>query len=173
MEKRIYLPDFKYKSGDFNPNKSNEIYKKRIYIAGIILIFAVFIYFLYFSLFLAKECKNVDCYKESLVNCKKAWFINEEENYVWIYEIFGENDKNSCNVKVVLLKIKNAEINIEDFQGKEMLCRVQKIDDVFPEKDMLRCNGILKEKLQEIIIDKMHNYLLKNLGKIQEGLKEI
>ena len=148
-------------------------YKKRMLIAIVILIVGIMAFFIYFNVFVAKECKELDCYEKALLKCKKIWFIREEDNYVWRYEILKAVGKDACNVETRLLKINLGKLNIEDLQGKTMVCKVQRVDDIFPEKDMLRCNGILKEELQEIIIDRMHNYLLKNLGEIQEGLKEI
>ena len=161
--------EYKYDVSEFN----FKILKKRIILAIIILIIGIIIYFAYFRLLTAKECKDLECYEKSLLNCKKIWVINEDNKSVWRYEILNEASKNSCNVKVILLKVKEATLEAEVFQGKEMICVVNKVDDIFPEKDMLRCSGVLKEKLQEIIIDRMHNYLLKNLGEIQKGLKEI
>ena len=151
----------------------SEKYKKRISIAIIILAVGIIAYFIYFNIFSAKECRDLECYNNSLLNCKKIWVIREEDNYVWRYEILKFNDENSCNVETRLLKVKAGKLNVEDLQGKSMICRVQRVDDIFPEKDMLRCSGVLKEKLQEIIIDRMHNYIIQNLGEIQEGLKEV
>jgi len=147
-------------------------YKKRFLIAFIILIVGLLGFFVYFNYFLAKECKDVECYDKALLDCKKVWVIREDDNYVWRYEILSSN-KNSCDVEVRLLKVNKGSLNVEDLQGKSMVCQVQKVDDILPEKDMLRCNGRLKEELQEIIIDRMHNYLLQNLGEIKEGLQAI
>ncbi len=158
IEFRDEIKEFSYKK-----------YKKRIIIAIIILIIGITAYFLYFKVFTAEECSELDCYENSLLNCKKIWFIREEDNYVWRYEILGSAGNDACNVEVRLLKVNLGKLNVEDLQGKTMVCMVQRVDDIFPEKDMLRCNGILKEELQEIIIDKMHNYLLENLGEIKEG----
>ena len=161
--------EFRTEIKEFNSEK----YKKRIFLALFILVVGIVVYFAYFKLLSAKQCNNLECYENALLGCKKVWVLNEDANYIWRYEILEENDKNSCNVRVTLLKIKQANIDIEDFQGKEMTCRVRKVDDILPEKDMLRCNGLLKEKLQEIIIDRMHNYLLQNIGEISKELKEI
>ncbi len=151
----------------------SKTYKKRLLIALIILIVGFVGFFIYFYFFVANECKDVECYQEALLDCKKVWLIREDDSYVWRYEILNKIDENSCNVEVRLLRVNKGKLNVEDLQGKSMTCKVQKVSGVFPEKDMLKCNGILKEELQEIIIDRMHNYLLQNLGQIEEGLKEI
>ena len=146
--------------------------KKKIYLALIILVVGVIGINLYFFSYIPKSCENIECYGKALVDCRKVWVINEDENYVWRYEILNEGN-NNCNVEVILLKMKDGTINVEDLEGKSMVCRVEKVGDILPEKDMLRCSGILKEELQEIIIDRLHNYLLENIGEINENLKRI
>ena len=54
-----------------------------------------------------------------------------------------------------------------------MTCRVLKDEIKLPEKDLSRCTGSLKEKLQEIIIQKMHSYLLDNLGNVNQTFFEV
>ena len=50
-----------------------------------------------------------------------------------------------------------------------MVCTVLKTDSQFPEKDISKCTGKLKEDLQDILIQRMHNYLLENVGEVQEA----
>ena len=40
----------------------------------------------------------------------------------------------------------------------------------YPEKDLSKCHGRLKEELQRIVIEKLHSHILENLGKIEAGL---
>jgi hypothetical protein len=42
----------------------------------------------------------------------------------------------------------------------------------YAEKDLSKCHGLLKEELQTIIINKLHAYILENLGKVEEGLEK-
>ena len=42
---------------------------------------------------------------------------------------------------------------------------------IYPEKDLNNCHGRLKEEMQAIIIKKLHNYIIDNLGTIGEGLE--
>lgn len=164
MEKKGFLLKNEYERFSF---------KKRILIAFVILIIGLISFGVYFIFFTADACDGFECYENALLNCKKVWMLKEDEDYVWRYEILSRADKNTCNVEVRLLKIKNAEVIKEGLEGKEMKCKVEKIGDVHPEKDMSRCNGLLKEKLQEIIINKLHSYLLDNIGKINEELKGV
>jgi len=163
MKKRIeHREKFEWK------NRKN---LKKLYIALVILIFAVLVYLGYFVFFAAKACKDLECFENAMLDCDKVWMIREDESAAWRYEIqgsFGNSEDDVCSVKVDLLKIKKGEIKIEDLQGDSMICKVQKGSGIFPEEDMSRCNGVLKEELQEILIQRMHNYLLENLGEIKE-----
>ena len=144
--------------------------KKSVIFMIILLVIIMLGFLYYFFDYFPRKCNDVDCYQNALVNCKKSFYIKEEENYVWRYDILNKNDKSSCNVKVRLLKVKKGDVEIDDFMDKEMICIVQKYEYTYPEKDMLRCTGNLKEKLQEIIINRLHNYILQNLEKINQKL---
>lgn len=149
------------------------IIKKNLSIIIIIFIilFLGFLFF-YFDYF-PEECNDMNCYQNALLKCEKAFFVREEENYVWRYDILSESDRGSCNVKVRLLKIKSGDINSEILKDKEMICKVYKLDIIFPEKDMTKCSGTLRESLQEIIISRLHDYILQNLGEIAEAIGKI
>ncbi len=144
---------------------------KRLYIALVILIFAVLVYLGYFLFFATEACKDLECFQNAMLDCEKVWMIREDESAAWRYEILGNSGSSEddvCSVKVDLLKIKKGEIKIEDLQGNSMTCEVQKAGGIFPEEDMSKCSGVLKEELQEILIQRMHNYLLENIGEIEE-----
>ena len=68
----------------------------------------------------------------------------------------------------VILKMMEGTIDSENLQGMKMICTVSKGETQFPEKDISRCSGELREELQDLIIQRMHNYLLKNVGEIQQ-----
>ena len=181
-EDKIFEKDIILKLGKIKPTKNdireviiNDVEEKgklkKSVIFMIILLVIIMLGFLYYFFdYFPKKCNDVDCYQKALVNCKKSFYINEEEDYVWRYDIMSKNDISSCNVKVRMLKIKKGDIKLDDFVDKEMICIVQKYDYIYPEKDMLRCTGNLKEELQEIVIDRLHNYILQNLEKINEKL---
>lgn len=164
------------KEGDIG-SKSAKVapksYKKSIYIALIILILGVGGYFAYSFFYTAKECGDYRCYTESLDNCRKVWFTRESDKYVWRYEILNSMDKFTCNVDVRLLKIKEGASRAEKLEGQNMVCQIKKTTTLLPEEDMLICTGPLRERLQEVIIDRMHNYLLENLEQVREEFKGI
>lgn len=143
----------------------------RLSIAIILLLLLIAVYFGYYFFLKTKSCENLDCFRNSLKNCKRASYIKEDSLGVWYYDIKG-GAKDSCNIKVKLLKLKQGKIDMEHLQNKEMTCNVINSEN-FPEEDISRCSGVLKEELQELIIQRMHNYLLQNLGEIKEEFKGI
>ena len=147
--------------------------KRKIYlfVGFLIVLFASI--GIYYFVYYPKQCKDFSSYQDALLKCKRIVYINEDETSVWRYTVQGTLDKDFCKIEVRLLKIKKGQITIESLQDKTMVCKVLKSGNDFPEKDMTHCSGPLKEELQEIIIERIHNYLLQNLGVIQENLKAI
>lgn len=123
-------------------------------------------------LFIFSTCNDKECFFNSLTKCKRVSWIREDSQAAWSYKILRENG-DSCKVQVKLLKIKQGTVNIEDLQDKSMLCNVIKSETRFPEKIMSQCSGPLREELQEIIIQRMHSYLLENVGQIEEGFEGV
>jgi len=141
--------------------------KNRILISVIILIVAIIAFVAVFFFLIPKQCSDSNCFSQALARCSRMYFIKQDSSAAWYYEIKGSNGKDSCNVVVKLLKMNEGTIDTETLQGDEMTCIVNKADTTAPEENMKECTGILKEKLQEIIIDRMHSYLLQNLGEIK------
>jgi len=157
------------------PIKLNESkYTKFFLIIGIFLVFLFLIILFYYIFFYPKECFTLDCYKESLIKCNRVSFIRDSPDAVWRYNVkSGSSSDNSCKVEVTLSILKRGSNDIEGIQGKSMLCDAMKNSQGLPEENLDLCNGRLKEEIQEIIIERMHNYLLKNLNQINEGFKGI
>jgi hypothetical protein len=142
--------------------------KKRILIAILILLgLTIIIGIVYLSTF-TKQCTNSDCFTESLSNCEKASWIREDAETSWRYVIKGNAENKKCKVEVRLLKVKQGPAGNEELQGETMICKLEKGETQFPEKNLLSCTGKLKEEMQETIIQNMHSYLLENIGEIQE-----
>ena len=53
-----------------------------------------------------------------------------------------------------------------------MDCYVPLGSIVSPESNLAECHGLLKEGLQETIINKLHAYIVKNVGQIGEELQK-
>ena len=146
--------------------------KQAMIISAIVIVIGVGVYFGYFYFYAASECSNIECYENALNGCNKVWVLNEDDTYVWKYEILGDNNKGNCDVEVELIKIKEGKIDAEGLERKTMVCNVN-TNNKYPEKDMISCSGVLREEFQEIIIDRMHDYILQNLGEISNKLKQI
>lgn len=156
---------------DFKEEIEKLTSKNSIIISLLIIILGLAL--LYYSGILLKpiECKDIACYKEYLLTCKKSFLINEDENYVYRYQILKANENSYCDVEVRIIKIKNSTTSDnEKLEGLEMLCKINRFEDILPEKNMLSCSGKLREELQEIIINRLHNILLENINKINEEL---
>jgi len=147
--------------------------KKRVRIALIILIIALVIFVGYLSFFYAKPCIDADCFVEAVENCKHVSWIREDEQASWLYVIKGDAKDDSCKIEVRLLKIKQGTIDSEKLEGKKMTCVFKKGQTIFPEKDISSCTGVLKEEMQDLLIQRMHNYLLQNIGEVREEFKKI
>lgn len=146
-------------------HKDKEILKFII----IVFIFLVILTLVYYFLFYTRVCKDKECFANSLVKCDKASWINDAEEATWLYTIKGISDS-SCEVEVKLLIIKKGKIEMEKAQGKSMSCYIPLNTFVSPEQDLGRCSGVLKEEMQDLLIKRLHSYILENLGKVSEEL---
>ncbi len=143
--------------------------KIRILISILVLIIVVIILVIYFFFINIKKCDDSECFSQALSKCSKASFIREDSKATWYYAMKGSYDKNSCNIEVKLLKMNQGAIDIEILEGSKMICVINKEDTRLPEENIKDCSGLLKERLQEIIIERMHSYILKNIGEIKES----
>lgn len=147
--------------------------RRRVKIALIILIFALIIFSGYFLFFIEGGCMDSNCFINSMTSCKKVSWIREDAQAAWRYSIKGDAAGDACDVQVTLLEVKEGTIEGSKLNGKSMVCTVQKTDTQFPEKEISQCSGLLKESMQDLIIQRMHNYLLKNVGEIRQEFTAI
>ncbi|HLF53665.1 MAG TPA: hypothetical protein VI544_00640 [Candidatus Nanoarchaeia archaeon] len=145
--------------------------KKKVFIALIIVVAIAVILVAYLNFFYAPECQNYECWQKYMSRCSKATFVNEEPEASWRYEVSGASGK-QCLVNVELLLAKKGDLGIDNIVGSEMTCTFPLGTSAYAEKDLSKCHGILKEELQTLIINKLHVYLLENLGQIEEGLQQ-
>lgn len=142
--------------------------KKRI--ALLILLALVILIALYFIFLQKPKCNTLECFQEHMKKCSRASYINEEPEASWKYEII--NPKNEqCYIKVTMLQAKQGELKIEVLNGLSMTCFYPIGTIAFPEKSLDNCSGKLKEELQSIIINKLHAYIIENLGSLDEALR--
>jgi len=124
-----------------------------------------------YILYRPKTCTSPECFLDSMQSCSKATYINEEPEASWRYQIEGTSN-GQCKINVKLLLAKKGELGIEKLTGLEMNCFYTKGFSAYPEKDLGKCTGKLKEELQTIIINKLHSYIIENLGQIKEELTQ-
>ena len=132
-----------------------------IIIVGIIALFA--------TLFYSPRCSDVKCWDERLKACSRATYINEPIDVTWKYSILGTRGEN-CEVKVQLIEIKRGLKETEPLKGKEMTCSLPLGFRVDPESDINKCTGQLKEEMQVLIIERLHSYILANVGELTENI---
>lgn len=115
------------------------------------------------------QCSSLSCFQEKMSRCALASYVNEEPQASWEYQINGRTSE-GCAIQVTLLQAKEGDLELRKYEGHKMICTYPKGTIAFPDKDMSRCHGQLKEDLQDIIIKKLHQYVLDNLGDIASGL---
>ncbi len=145
--------------------------KKRIAVFGVLAV--VFIILAVSATFFVKpRCESFECFQDKMRKCNEAVYTNDGVEATWKYNILGE-DGNACVVEVTLLQVKEGELGLEKLSGYKMECGFPKGIAAYPEKDLDRCHGRLKEEFQAIVIEKLHNYILENLGEIESGLGSV
>lgn len=145
--------------------------RKKVFIALIVVVAIAVVLIAYLNFVYSPECQNYECWQKYMSRCSKATFVNEEPEASWGYEVSGASGK-QCLVNVKLLLAKKGDLGISDIVGSEMTCTFPLGTSAYAEKDLSKCHGLLKEELQTIIINKLHVYLLENLGQIEEGLQQ-
>jgi len=130
----------------------------------VLIILALAVYLVWFLFFSYKECDNWDCFNSRLGDCKRTTFIGGA-NMVFDYTIFGK-EGGSCIVGVQLLQGGVSDKESKNLEGQKMKCALPLEVIMIPESDILNCHGVLKEGLQDLIIKKLHTYIVQNIGKI-------
>ncbi len=154
-----------------NLKTNQSLDKKKIIVLVItLIIIALVAYF-----FLTKKpfvCEDLACFKEKLASCDKAEFINDVDEATWSYTILDKT-KNECIVDQELLQVKEGELSIAKLEGLSMTCTTPLGTSILPGENLNDCSGILKEKMQEIIIENLHKHIIENLGVIDQELNSI
>ena len=127
---------------------------------------------IYFSFFYSESCNDSSCFNNALLNCKKVGYIEETSDASWGYDIRGRVG-DTCKVSVKLLQLKQGDVTLKMLQGEQMNCYIPYGSIIKPQANIDRCHGILKEDMQSIMINKLHNYITDNLGQIEESLRKV
>lgn len=151
--------------------------EKKLKKVAISVIFAVLLvglsFAVYMTFFFTQRCESFECFSEKLSECEQGYtYLNDDRQASWLYEIKGASrDGRECIINVELLQAKEGELNLRDIEGLDMDCYYGKGMVVYPEKDITKCHGKLKEGIQDLIIKKLHTYLLENLEDIGKGIR--
>ena len=135
----------------------------------IVLVVIVLIAAIYFTFFFYYSCADYSCFKAHQEKCSKTKYTRDTADTTWFYSIEGKsNDK--CKISVEIVSLKKGTLDKQVVEGKTMDCYLNIGDLAFPESDLSKCHGLLKEELQGIIINKLHNYIVESLGEIGNAL---
>lgn len=142
----------------------------------IIIILAIAIVFVaiaavFFTFFYTKNCKDEACWKYNYEKCVRASYVDDREDAAWSYQILGKKTGN-CNVLVSLLQLKKGDVNMAELEDKSMICSPEIGDLNLPQSNLENCHGLLKEEMQKLMINKLFNYVLDNVGQISDELKK-
>lgn len=145
----------------------NNYQKRFVLFVAIIVVFAAAVHLT----FRPSDCGNFDCFQEKMTTCSRTSFVNNLIEASWKYEILGPgSESNTCDIKVSLLSSKEGKIDLRDLEGQSMTCTYEYGVVSYPERNLDRCSGELKEGLQTSIIKRLHSYILDNVGEIDDAL---
>ena len=136
-------------------------------ILGLALI--VILLALYFSFAYYVKCADNSCWEYKMNKCERTIYANDIGDITWLYKIKGSNGE-FCKIEVKVLEVKSGLLNSKVLEGKSMECLIPKGIVISPESDSNMCHGELKEEMQNMIIAKLHQYIVNNLGVINEDL---
>ncbi|MFH0808623.1 MAG: hypothetical protein V1888_03340 [archaeon] len=130
----------------------------------LLILLAGILVYLWFRFFSYGSCDNWDCFNKNLKACDRVKFVGGTD-MIFEYTVKGSSDA-GCRVDVELLM---GELNNQDsikLEHQKMSCVLPRGVVMIPESNIGRCHGLLKEGLQDLVIKKLHTYLVQNLGKI-------
>ncbi len=141
----------------------------------IILIYTVMHYIGYFRTI----CEDQTCFYEKARECNQAEVKVIKDHNVYTYTSYIE-PMNRCNLKITLARVQEGSPPEykELLEGKSMKCtltkeQMSKLNIDNPNNIIKECHGELKEGLYELVIQRMTELVIANLGEITEETKEI
>jgi len=137
-----------------------------------LVVLAVLIYVIWFFFFSYAECGTWACFNNNLDDCSKTKFIGKSEGMIYEYIIEGSNG-GRCEVNIELLQGELNNVESKKLEGHDMLCKLPEGVVMTPESDIGNCHGLLKEGLQDLIIKRLHVYLVQNLGQLNLEVLDI
>jgi len=140
----------------------------------IILILTAIGVAIYFTVFFYYKCPNNDvaCYLSHQEKCARTKFIYDKKDTTLNYIIKGKHS-GACDILVKILDIKSGSSEKINLKNKEMVCSLPIGSVKYPEEDLKKCHGILREEIQEIMIKNAHAYIVSNIGQVSEELGKV
>ena len=139
-------------------------------------LFVILLVSLIFFMNYEKNCyDDMACLNNAISSCNSAKAVSEENNSTFKYRVLGKSN-DLCRVEITLIKVSHsAEQEMKDmFEGKNMICEIPKETTLVGTTDVLdHCSGPLKESMYELIIQRMYNVVIKNLGETISELSEV
>jgi len=134
-------------------------------IAAIALIILLFL-LSYFFLLKTKHCNDEQCFLTALNKCQRCSYETDE----WKYLIKAKKDS-ICVVNVENKFLKDVDADIaERLRGKSMECAIpltQQPITTLPHEDIDACHGPLKEELLAVMLEKLQEYVIQQIGKFE------
>jgi hypothetical protein len=144
--------------------------KWKIYLPILILI--ILIAAIYFTFFYYYKCETLSCFQEHQKECARTKYINDASDATWGYFINGK-DGDNCVITTELIHLKTGTLEKQNLEGKNMKCYLPLGKTTAPESDLFLCHGLLKEDLQNMIIQRLHKHIIENIGEIAEELNKV
>lgn len=140
----------------------------------VMLIVFIFFYTYATSPSFKKVCYDESCFVQSLQVCDKAIYTSSKSGNIWRYEILKQ-ESGTCIIDVKNIVLASSDTKVKNVQGKSMICAIPlEVAGSYTkiEQRIEFCSGPLKEELQSIIIDKLYDYVIQNLGPIAKSIKD-
>jgi len=150
-------------------NKENLIKALPYLIVLLVALAGIAVYLTFFG---QMRCESFECFQRGMSSCKKVVYLNDVSDATWEYKIIGRQG-NECRIEVELKQAKQGSLNLDKLTGYSMECEYPVGISDYPDKDLSKCHGRLKEELQNIIIQRLHIYIVDNLGKFDQSLNKI
>ena len=148
--------------------------KKRLFdwgwVVALVLLVVVLLVW-WFVFFGEARCESWECFNEHLAGCSRVEFVGDSD-MIYEYSVEGRSGS-ECEVGVKLLQ---GQLNNQEsarLEGLEMTCMLPMGVVVVPESDIRRCHGLLKEGLQDMVIERLHGYIVQNLGEINSDVMDV
>lgn len=123
-----------------------------------------------YLIFAKEKCLSQSCLLNSLWKCKQVSYLNVQDNSTWYYKVQGMTG-DGCKVYVEAKELKTDVETAGALIGKSMTCYIPSdvAGSFLPEAKIEYCHGLLKEAIQDLIIQKMHLFIVQNIGQINQS----